>query len=360
MTAMHHATVSLWRHALLVGGIVAELAFCPGSVQATTRLVPEEYPTIQAAIDASVTGDIVLLSPGTYRGVGNRDIELGGRDLVVRSRTGPFDTVIDCEWAGRGFYLREWETRAARIEGLTIQHGHVVPGNPGGSRGGGIFCSLACPTIVDCRIIECQVEGDGGGLALIVFEGIVDGCVIAGNLAERGGGIWFEWGEPEIKNCVITGNGAPLGAGVCFGGPGSNRLIGCTVAANLGGEDGGGIYAMNPLLLEKCVVWGNCSFFGADQIRCGDAEVRCSDIDTTGVQANGTITYDEDCVCTDPMFCLASPCGWHTDGDWSLNAASICLPEHSPCGVLIGALGQGCGTTPATRSTWGAIKAMYR
>jgi len=223
----------------------------------------------------------------------------------------------------------------------------------------GIFCGLSSATIIDCRILECQTN-DGAGLFLDPSDAVVDRCMFSGNVAERGGGIWSGWGKAEIKNCVITGNGAVHGAGVCFGGPGTNRLFGCTVAANLAGVEGGGIYAINPLLLERCIVWDNCSFTGVGEIWCDEADVRCSDIDTTGVRPYAPVEYDEDCVYTDPQFCLAAPCGWHTEGDWSLDAASICLPQNSPCGELIGALGRGCGATPATETTWGAIKAMFR
>jgi hypothetical protein len=34
-------------------------------VRAATLLVPSQYPTIQAAVDASRDGDVVLVSPGT-------------------------------------------------------------------------------------------------------------------------------------------------------------------------------------------------------------------------------------------------------------------------------------------------------
>jgi hypothetical protein len=360
MTKESYATADIRSRVVLVAGILIGLVVCAHTTRAATRLVPEEYPTIQAAIDASAGGDVVLLSPGTYRGPGNRDIELRGRDLVVASRSGPEETIIDCEWAGRGFYLHEWETRSARIEGVTVQHGYAGPGWPGSSTGGGIYCGVSSPTIADCRILECQAVSDGGGLGLDVFEGVVEHCVISGCLAERGGGIWFSLGEPEISSCVITGNGAPRGAGVCFGGPGTNRLTGCTVTANLCGDFGGGIYAVNALFLERCIIWGNCSFSDGEEIWCGDADILCSDVDRSGVQANGTVTYDADCVDTDPKFCQAAACGWHTEGDWSLDAASLCLPANSPCGGLIGALGQGCGTTPVREASWGAIKAMFR
>jgi hypothetical protein len=257
-------------------------------------------------------------------------------------------TIIDCEGAGRGFYLHEGETRAARIEEITILNGYVPTGWPGVRSGGGIYCALSSPTIVNCRISDCRAFY-GGGLALIVFRGDIDGCVVSGNIADdNGGGIWFEMGEAEIRNCVITGNGSQGGAGVCFGGPGPNRLTGCTVTANLDGSRAGGIYAINPLNLERCIVWGNCSYVGAAEIDCYSADIRCSDIGAAGVNAPHGLVYDENCIFTDPLFCSPRSCGWHTLGDWTLDAASPCLASHSPCGELIGALGLGCGAPPPT------------
>ncbi len=113
--------------------------------------------------------------------------------------------------------------------------------------------------------------------------------------------------------------------------------------------------------------------------------------------------YDQYCVYTDPLFCGPVDCGQTTEGDWWLNSDSPCIPEHSPCGHLIGALGLGCGPsaplgaccladgscvyvtaeecrgqngsyqgdhvpctqglcqpTPVESSTWGRIKARFR
>ncbi|MHC5184552.1 MAG: hypothetical protein ACYSPI_09805, partial [Planctomycetota bacterium] len=42
-----------------------------------------DYPTIQAAIDAAVDNDVVVLNPGTYTGDGNRDIVFPGKAITV-------------------------------------------------------------------------------------------------------------------------------------------------------------------------------------------------------------------------------------------------------------------------------------
>src|SRR5262245_7113556 len=52
--------------------------------------VPGAYPTIQAAGDAAVAGDTVLVSPGTYHENVVIDVE-----LELRSVGGPGVTVID-------------------------------------------------------------------------------------------------------------------------------------------------------------------------------------------------------------------------------------------------------------------------
>ena len=73
-----------------------------GLAPAETRLVPNEYGTIQEAIDAAIDGDIVIVAPDTYTGDGNRDIDFKGKAITVQS-TDPQDpavvaaTVIDCQ-----------------------------------------------------------------------------------------------------------------------------------------------------------------------------------------------------------------------------------------------------------------------
>jgi hypothetical protein len=402
---MHSSPARTTRRPKIVGLASILILVCGGSgrpAAATTRHVPETYPTIQAAIIAAVEGDTVLLSPGTYRGVGNRNIELGGKDLVITSANGPTQTIIDCEQAGRGFRVHQRESRAARIEKLTI-----VNGNAFGGDGGGITCDIASPTISECRILNSRADS-GGGLALILFGGTVDRCVIAGNHAEDGGGgiITLFSGGVTISNCVITGNTAETGGGVSFqDDTGGNVLTNCTISSNSAVQWVGGVYTNESARIDRCIVWGNCAPQWEElYASSGTVSMICSAVDSTGVDHwYASIVYDDHCVFTDPMFCAPVPCGQTTAGDWTLHESSPCLPSYSPCGQLIGALEAGCGVafppgacclvggacvvaseyvcslqqgsyqgngtrcqpdpcvpTPTERTSWGRIKATFR
>jgi hypothetical protein len=325
----------------LAAVLLAFLAGAPVVAGATVRHVPDEYATIQGAVDASSAGDTVLLSPGTYRGAGNRDITLHGYDLVIKSSAGPEATILDCERSGRGFYLDGHETRSTRIEGLTIQNGMA-------DMGGAILVGVSSPTIANCRILD-NYGNDGGGLFLNAFSGLVDHCLISGNqsLYYPGGGILYSIGDAEFTDCVITDNFAAAGGACAILGSGIGEPVfrGCTVTCNSGGDGPGGFYGSH-VTLERCIVWGNSSMMGDDEMYVGIAQVRCCDIDSTGV-GDAQVNYDENCVFTDPMFCGTQPCAYPV-GDLALYADSPCLAEHSRCGELIGALGQGCGGEPST------------
>ena len=74
---------------------VVAISFCliGGTVPAAADQlhVPGDYPTIQAAIDAAVDGDVVVVAAGTY----NEAIDFLGKAITVYGTDGPDVTIID-------------------------------------------------------------------------------------------------------------------------------------------------------------------------------------------------------------------------------------------------------------------------
>ena len=89
--------------------LAISVAGCGGGNDYTTRDVPEEYPTIQAAVDAAQPGDLVRIGPGTYReqvvlGPAKRDVVLRGTDrnsIVLDGSAGARSNGITVHAVGR-------------------------------------------------------------------------------------------------------------------------------------------------------------------------------------------------------------------------------------------------------------------
>lgn len=228
------------------------------TINNSTRLVPGEYPTIQAAIDASVNGDTVIVAPGTYTGTGNRDIDFNGKAITVRSAD-PNDpnvvaaTVIDCQSAGRGFYFHSGEDANSVLKGLTITNGYGV-------YGGAILCDNSSPFLTDCvfngnsaEIIGCISMIGGGNLTVIncTFSGNSTSCIYM-----VGGG------NLSVTNCVFSGN---MGDAMCFGRNIKAVVINC-VFDSAGGGSAMYIWEYSQVVLTNCTfsrngiyIEGNCS-----------------------------------------------------------------------------------------------------
>ncbi len=129
-----------------------------------------DFPTIQAAVDSALAGDVIFLEDGLFTGTGNRDISFGGKDVIVRSRNGAGACTIDSQGSTgdphRAFRLDQGETSAAKIEGLTITGGFVEGPFPENGGGGILVAYGTHPTITDCIFDanEAGFQGYGAGL----------------------------------------------------------------------------------------------------------------------------------------------------------------------------------------------------
>jgi parallel beta-helix repeat protein len=163
--------------------------------------------TIQAGIDSAGFGDAVVVLPGRYTGIGNRDIDFKQKEITVRSAD-PADpevvasTIVDCQKAGRGFYFHSGETTMSVVDGLTIVYGY-------GHEGGGIYCSNESgPTISNCTIRNNAAVYEGGGIYCRDSSPAISKCTVTGNAAPNGAGIVLRYGYSMVGDCTVTSNTA--------------------------------------------------------------------------------------------------------------------------------------------------------
>ncbi|NQU05273.1 MAG: hypothetical protein HQ568_04205, partial [Calditrichaeota bacterium] len=141
--------------------------------------IPEDYQTIQTALDASYGGDTILVHPGVY----TENLDFGGKNLILASlyltSNNPLyidSTIIDGNQNGSVIEFSNKEHSLASVVGLTITGGNTLDG-------GGIYSKNTNPTIKH--------------------------CVITGNTASiAGGGIFCNESAPGFINCTISGNSA--------------------------------------------------------------------------------------------------------------------------------------------------------
>jgi hypothetical protein len=255
--------------------------------------VPEDFATIQEAIDSARPGEIVEVGPRTYSGDGNRNIDFRGKAITVRSSDGAGSTIIDCSGSAsegrRGFYFHGGEGPDSVLRGFTIR-GAFVPGSdvpsdsgswtssPANPVGGGIYCEFSSPSIVDCIIENCTTEL-GGGIGVVSGSPTIIDCLIedcrAGGTGQaesggRGAGIGLIRGsDATILHTQINNNSGyynSFGAGIyCWR---SHAFFAdCVISRNTaqGSVQGGGAFCGGPsarLELENCVISGNTAEVG--------------------------------------------------------------------------------------------------
>jgi len=187
------------------------LTCCPA--QATTLLVPEQYLTIQAGLNAGLPGDIISVAPGTYyehaifpsdgltllsRVRHGATIDGGGTGhvVVLNNHTGTVDGFV-VTGGGNGFYAGIFTSQ----KGQTIVH-NVITGNAAN----GIAISSGSGGWIEANEIHHngQYLSDFGILVTTGAVGIIVNNLVCMNTV----GIGIEGdGLHHVYNNTITGNG---------------------------------------------------------------------------------------------------------------------------------------------------------
>ncbi len=213
-----------------------------------TIVVTDYFDSIQDALDAARDGVTLLLEEGVYHG----QIEFGGKDVVLRGLGDPEKTILDGDGTGPVVAFRYGESRAARLERLTIRNG-VAPD------GGGIRIVESHPSFDRIIVRDNGALHSGGGLSIINAWPTLTNCLITGNDAEEGGGIGARESLPTLIGVTIAGNQVSGSGGgfscidLC-----SPTILNSVIAFN-DAERGGGVNIVAPQLVtfENNNVYGN-------------------------------------------------------------------------------------------------------
>ncbi len=228
-----------------------------GSTTARILNVPDDFETIQAAIDASEDADTVLVQPGEY--VENIDFDghnivVGSLFLTIGDTTFVERTIIDGDGNGSVVLISSGESRNTVLSGLTIQNG-------AGEMGGGMFIRNSSPTLTQLIIQNNNNNGyNGGGIYMDRGEPVLTNVTIRDNRANYGAGITCgDQCNPILNNCSILNNRASGGAGIKISGENTTFILNnVIIEGNAASDEGGGIRcAYGNLILNNVIVTGN-------------------------------------------------------------------------------------------------------
>ena len=289
--------------------------------------VPDDYATIQAAIDAAGPRSVVRVAGGTY----NERIVLepytrlvGGYDPTFTERDPDlYPTIVDGGAAGDVVACASGDHFL--VEGFTLRNG--------GPSGDGVDFSYASGTVRNCRITGCRK-----GVVFQYGSGYqsedpprVEYCDIWGN-SESGVELALTTSvDGTVRYTVIRDNG---GDGITADGS-SVSILNSTVAGN--GGDGVELLTTTGNVVRDNIIASN----GAYGIRCVSVTPALSynDVwDNTSGEYSGCSAGTGD-ISQDPIFCDAP------GGDYSVHGSSPSLGAGSYGGDM-GALGIGCPAGP--------------
>ena len=249
---------SVW--AALLGSVMLGASSATADILTVALDGSGDYTAIQDAVDASASGDTILVSPGYYLerfSMSGKDVELrsvAGRDKTFFTSDGTNGAILTCDGG---------ESAECVIQGFTIF----------GADGPGILIDSASPVFKDCRISQnYNSSSEGGGVRL------------------QGSG-----GSPRFEGCDFVGNrgvGRRGGGLAAVGSAGVLTLVNCSVASNeTTGSFGGGIYSQGvAVVIRETDVLSNVARSG-DNVRGGGVYVEGAGIEVSDCRFIGNIAY---------------------------------------------------------------------
>jgi hypothetical protein len=326
------------------------------------RQVDDTVVMADLKIQANTDGGIICINSASpimrrIEFIGNAAKQGGGLAIEETSNAQCYDSNFDGNSSPSGGGLIMRADSNAIIDGCTFVNNYT---NAAFGNGGAIAIISSSPTLTNLDIQNNDTQGYGGGVAYMSGSGgSFTSSVVANNTASYtyglGGGIHTDGSNPTLEYLQIYNNSA---SGVWAEGGGINVNYGpsptirnCSIVSNQVGDNGlaGGIaFQWNgDATIENCIVANNAKL----GLYCisSNPSIACSDVwgngdgdALCGTDAGGNFSLD-------PQFCV--PVGFRDVAALAIATDSPCMPGNHPdgaaaCGgALIGADGDGCGTS---------------
>ena len=262
---------------LLVLVFYASYACPPDSLPAELN-VPEDFSTIQRAVDAARDGDTVVVAPGNY--FLDRAIEINPehdpddpsspllKNITLKSSGDADNTVLTIREPkspdrASVVVVDKGESSDTVIEGFTFSGGQgaALRTNDLVVGGGGALVYRSDATFISCVFTNnsCRVaSGRGGGVFCWESKSRFVNCHFFRNFADGVGGGIFVGGEgtsSRLERCLIEWNEARGGGGAAVTTAADATFTDTTVSHNMGG---GILLQGGPTVwLSECVVSNN-------------------------------------------------------------------------------------------------------
>jgi azurin len=240
--------------------------------------VPQDYSTIQGAIDASSDGDTILVSKGAYfenLNYNGKNVAVMSRYFSTKDRSYITGTEINGSGNGRVVSFENGESSDAILYGFIIRNGFA-------SEGGGIRMVGSTPTLRHLIIEDNEAEERGGGIYYAKDNGenfVLSNVIVRKNkttdgVQGQGGGIYLYkvYGTFYMNNVLIRGNESWNGGGMRINNDdygGSFYFENITIADNYDKwQIGGTAISLDMekenigMTIVNSILWNNCRLNG--------------------------------------------------------------------------------------------------
>ncbi|MCK9400235.1 MAG: T9SS type A sorting domain-containing protein [Bacteroidales bacterium] len=338
------------------------IALLPHLASGTRKYVPDDYPTIQEAINSINAVDSVIVRPGFYQEnlvITNKVVKLFSEYIFTNDTAVISQTIIDGNQANTAIYINNNNFQLCVINGFTIQNGrsdwgggimcwenstvriencHVRNNFSTGYGGGIATAGNSQVNIENCEIMNNSATNEGGGVEVGNFSRVsISDCIISGNYGQYGGGIYnctiplaseYKFGL-AVNRCIFTNNSAYAGGGFANAWvPNEAKIVNSTFYNNQASNSpeifiwgGNSIWVINTIIYNDSALvrdvmgigaYGGLMRFDYSLIYGGESTIIHND-------TSALLIYSETNIDTIPCFVDSS------NGDFHLESLSPCI-----------------------------------